>query len=234
MPAGIRIRNQEQSLVIDETFFNFVFISKHTITFSTGNSSGLWTGGSSPSAVLSIPGLDAPIAAARGTKGWVLAASGRVGGNWVFHFSGGLATSTATVGDTIEVFVFDRPRVISGPGFGLRVFDASSKQTFDSNQRYMRTVDVRSFSTGLPAMQSVSGNIAQVALKSAWAKSTSPVTPTTGFWLHRAGFTRSVTGGYYCELLNYAEGSYSPSVSPPFDVSESMNTTIMCVDVSGY
>lgn len=234
MPAGIRIQNQGGNLTIDERFFNFVFISKHTLTFASGTSSGLWTGGSAPSCFVSISGLDSPVAAARSSKGWVLAASGKVGSNHVFHFSGGLASQTAANGDTIEVFIFDRPKVISGPGFGLRVFDETGKQTFDSNQRYMRVLDVREFDAGFVTTQSVSGNIAQIAIKNAYIKSTSPVTPSTGFWLLRAGFIWNATGGYSAGLVNYAEGSYSPSVDPPFPTGSQPMLQVMTVDVSGY
>lgn len=234
MPAGIRVTNGSNILLIDERFYNYTFVSKSTITFASNNSSGLWTGGSAASAILTISGVDSPIVAARSSVGWVLAASGKVGSNWVFHFSGGLSLGTAAPGDTMEVFVFDRPRTLSGPGVGLRVWDEAGLNVYDSRQNYLRILDYRTFNVGLGVDVSVAGNIAQVILLNAWAKSLTPTIPESGQWLIRAGFIRPITGGYNVSLLNYAEGSYNPVQPPPFSVSQQPSTTIMTIDVSGY
>lgn len=234
MPAGIRIMNDTFALIIDERFFNYAFVSKHTLTFSSGNSSGLWTGGNTASAVLTLSGADNPIVAARSDKGWVLAAAGKVGNNWVFHFAGGMALGTAGPGDQIEVFVFDRPRVISGSGVGLRVWDEASRPVFDSRQQYMRVLDYREFNAATGGTFSIAGNHAQVVTTNAYSKSLAPTIPEYGNWVIRVGFLHSVTGGYTATLLNYAEGNYNPNLPPPFSVSISQTMRVMTVDVSGY
>lgn len=234
MPAGLRVINGNDILLIDERFFNYTFVSKSTITFASNNSSGLWTGGNAASAILTISDVDSPIVAARSSVGWILAASGKVGANWVFHFSGGLSLGTARPGDQLEVFVFDRPRTLSGAGAGLRVWDAAGLNVYDSRQQYLRILDYRTFNVGLGADVMVSGNIAQVILLNAWAKSLAPTIPESGQWLIRSGFLKSITGGYNASLLNYAEGSYNPAQPPPFSVSQQPATTIMTIDVSGY
>lgn len=234
MPAGIRIRNGDLSLIIDESFANFAFVSKHSVTFANGTSSGLWTGGNTASAVLSLPGLVQPIAFARGAAGWALAASGLVGSNWVFHFAGGMAGGTAVPGDQLEVFVFDRPREITGAGFGLRVRDAEGRPVFDSRQKYMKVLDAREFSVGLGYTASIPGNHACLVLQNAFAKSMAPTIPEFGQWLIRVGFLRSISGGYAASLLNYAEGSYNPNLPPPFSPVSQLQMRVMTVDVSEY
>ncbi len=234
MTAGVRIVNGDNILLIDDRLFNYSFVSKHTITFASNNSSGLWTGGNAASAVLTLTGLDAPIAAARSNVGWILAASGVVSGNWVFHFSGGLSTGTAQPGDTLEVFIFDRPKALSGAGAGLRVWDASGKSSYDSRQKYMRILDYRTFDVGLGVDVFIGGNIAQIILLNSWTKSLVPTIPESGQWVVRAGFLKTISGGYNVSSLNYAEGSYNPSQPPPFSTSAQPATTIMTVNVSGY
>lgn len=234
MTAGIRIRNDDSMLVIDDTFFNYAFISKHTLTFAAGTSSGLWTGGSAPSAVLSLSGLDRPVAAARGSKGWVLAAIGKVGANWVFHFSGGLHGSTATSGDTIEVFVFDRPKAAT-TGYGLRIWDGNGNIVFESNRKYMRVIDVRSITGNFPDTQLLPGTHAQIVMVNTHSKSIVPLTPTNGQWVINAGFVWTVSGGFVGHRINYAEGSYNPQMPPPFPAPEQVQgMQIMSVDVAGY
>lgn len=231
----IKIRNDNLNVVIDDNFSNYAFVSKHTITFSVGNSSGLWTGGNSPTAVLSLPNLDQPIAFARGGVGWVLAAAGKVGSNWVFHFSGGTGGGTATAGSTIEVFVFDRPLLMNSAGPRLRTFDASGKPVFDSRQRYMRVVGDAQLSVGLGSVAvSVPGAHAQLVSLNAAAKSLAPTIPEYGSWLIRCGFLTTTGLGFTAALLNYAEGSYNPVLLPPFSPSSQLNMRVLSVDVSGY
>jgi hypothetical protein len=235
MASGVRILNTDRNLVIDDNFANYAFVSKHTLTFSSNNSSGLWTGGSAASAVLSLPNLDQPIAFARGAQGWVLAASGKVGVNWVFHFSGGTSLGTATTGSTIEVFVFDRPRAITGAGFGLRTWDAQGRQVFDSRHKYMRVLGDTQLTVGLGAIAvAVPGVHAQLVSVNAAAKSLAPTIPEYGAWLIRCGFLATTTTGYTASLLNYAEGSYNPVLLPPFSPSSQLNMRILTIDVSEY
>lgn len=234
MAAGLRVVNQNDILLIDETHFNYRFVSKHVITFSSGNSSGLWTGGSAASAVLSVPNAESPIVAARSSAGWILAASGKVGTNWIFHFSGGLSLGTAVPGDTIECFVFDRPSTISGPGVGLRVWDSSGLNVYDSRQRYMRVIDFRRFNVGFGVDIMLPGSIAQIVTSNQWVKSLAPTTPSAGNWVIRSGFTKNIAGGFNVTSLNYAEGIYTPTTPPPFVPGSTTTTGVMTVDVSGY
>ena len=233
--AGLRIRNNDLSVVIDDNFANYVFVSKHTITFSSNNSSGLWTGGFSPSAVLSLPNLDQPMAFARGSVGWVLAASGKVGANWVFHFSGGTGGETATVGSTIDVYVFDRPRVISAPGPRLCTWDAAGKPVFDSRQKYMRIANDTQLTLGSsPGAISVPVKSAQLVSVNGYSKSLAPTIPEYGAWLIRCGFVTTTANGYNVALLNYAEGSYNPNLPAPFIPTSQMTMRVLSVDVSEY
>lgn len=222
-------------LAIDESFFNYAFVSKHTLTFAAGTSSGLWTGGNAPSAVLSLPDLDRPVVAARGSKGWVLAAIGKVGANWIFHFSGGLHSLTAGAGDTIEVFVFDRPKA-STSGFGLRIWDGFGNIVFESNRKYLNVLNVAAVTgNDTTTTYPVSGTHAQIVMVNTYSKSIVPTTPTLGQWVINAGFVWTVSGGFKAARLNYAEGSYNPQMPPPFPAPmQVLGAQVMSVDVSGY
>lgn len=234
MRAGFQIRNDDLKLIIDERFFNYAFVSKHTLKFNAGNT-GPVTGGYGNQAVLSLPGLDRPIVAARSSKPWTVMRARPVSGGWEFGWISAHGAG-AVPADEIEVFVFDRPKVLGGGGAGIRLFDGQGKPVFDSRQRYMRVVD-STVLVGTSASGSVvlpAGQYAQIVPVPAYRWMGNQATPSSNWmWACSASLITSSATGCTVASQNTGEGSYAPWAAPA-PVAASNQMQIITVDVSGY
>ncbi|WP_093534313.1 hypothetical protein PWP89_12935 [Stenotrophomonas rhizophila] len=233
MPAGFEFVNNNQNVIIDEKFFNYAFISKHTLTFQQAG--GPVTGGFGRQAFLTVAG-DRPIVAARCSKPFTVSRARPVAGGWEFGWisvNGGIG---AVVGDTIEVFVFDRPLERSGPGFGLQVFGADGRVVFDSQNRYMKVVDARTLEGATPTanVNLGPGNYAQVVTVPGFRWTGVQATPTADWqWACFAGVVTSNGNGYSVAQGTTGEGTYA-FFGMPAPRAESARMHIMTVDVTGY
>ncbi|WP_146033444.1 hypothetical protein [Stenotrophomonas sp. VV52] len=224
--------NNNQNVIIDEKFFNYAFISKHTLTFQAA--AGPVTGGFGRQAFLTVPG-DRPIVAVRSSKPFTVSRARPVSGGWQFgwissNFGG------AAVGDTIEVFVFDRPPARSGPGSGLQVFDDAGRIVFDSQNRYMKVVDARTLIGATPTadVNLGPGVYAQIITVPGFRWTGNQSTPTADWqWACFAGLVTSNGNGYTVAQGTTGEGSYAFFGNPaPRATNDQMH--IMTVDVTGY
>jgi hypothetical protein len=232
MRAGFEFTNANENVVIDETFFNYAFISKHTLVFQAAG--GPVTGGFGRQAFLSVAG-DRPLVAARCSKPFTVSRARPVAGGWEFawissNFGG------AAVGDTIEVFVFDRPPARSGSGYGLQVFDQSSKVVFDSQNRYMRVVDARTLQGATPTanVNLGAGSFAQIITIPGFRWTGTQASPSADWqWACFAGLVTSNGNGYTVAQGTTGEGTYA-YFGNPAPRAESAQMNIMTVNVSGY
>lgn len=232
MDAGFQFVNNNQNVVVDQHFFNYAFISKHTLTFQAAG--GPVTGGFGRQAFLTIPG-DRPLVAARCSKPFTASRARPVSGGWEFgwisaNFGG------AAVGDTIEVFVFDRPPARSGPGFGLQVFDAAERVVFDSQNKYMKVVDARTLQGSTPTanVNLGPGSYAQIVTIPGFRWTGTQASPTADWqWACFAGLVSSNGSGYTVAQYTTGEGTYA-FFGNPAPRAESAQMNIMTVDISGY
>ncbi len=232
MPAGFEFVNINENVIIDEKFFNYAFVSKHTLVFQVA--AGPVTGGFGRQAFLTVPG-DRPLVAARCSKPFTVSRARPVSGGWEFgwissNFGGAVA------GDTIEVFVFDRPPVRSGPGSGLQVFDENERIVFDSQDRYMRVVDARTLQGATPSanVNLGPGSYAQIITIPGFRWTGTQASPSADWqWACFAGLLTSNGNGYSVAQGTTGEGSYAFFGNPaPRAMSDQMH--IMTVNVAGY
>lgn len=232
MPAGFQFINDNDNVIIDENFFNYAFISKHTLAFQ--NAAGPVTGGFGNQAFLTVPG-DRPLVAARCSKPFTVSRARQVSGGWQFGWIS-VHGGGAAVGDTIEVFVFDRPPVRSGPGFGLQVFDAQERVVFDSQNRYMRVVDARTLVGSTPSadVNLGPGAYAQIITVPGFRWTGVQASPSADWqWACFAGLLTSNGNGYTVAQGTTGEGTYAFFGNPaPRAISSQMH--IMTVNVAGY
>lgn len=232
MRAGFEFTNANENVVIDEAFFNYAFISKHTLIFQAAG--GPVTGGFGRQAFLTVAG-DRPLVAARCSKPFTVSRARPVAGGWEFawissNFGG------AAVGDTIEVFVFDRPPARNGAGYGLQVFDPSARVVFDSQNRYMRVVDARTLQGATPTanVNLGAGSFAQIITIPGFRWTGTQASPSADWqWACFAGLVTSNGNGYTVAQGTTGEGTYA-YFGNPAPRAESAQMNIMTVNVSGY
>lgn len=232
MRAGFEFSNDNQNVVIDEAFFNYALVSKHTLTFQAAG--GPVTGGFGRQAFLTVAG-DRPLVAARCSKPFTVSRARPINGGWEFgwisaNFGG------AAVGDTIEVFVFDRPAQRSGPGYGLQLFGPDQRTVFDSQDRYMRVVDARTLQGATPSANVIlgQGSYAQIITIPGFRWTGNQATPTADWqWACFAGLVTSNANGYTVAQGTTGEGSYA-FFGNPAPRAESAQMNIMTVNVAGY
>ncbi len=235
MAAGLRVRNNASSLVIDENFFNFALISKQTLQFN-GGTAGPVSGGYGNQAKVTISGLDTPLVAARASVPWTVSRRIRnSNGDWEFGFISAHGAG-ATPSDTIEIFVFDRPKLLTSGGAGLIVRDASGKPTFDSRQKYMRVVDATTLTGASPAgtITLPAGDYAQLVTVPAFRWMGTQASPSAPWqWACSASLITSSATGCTVASQNTGEGTYA-SFGNPAPVASSTQMQIITVNVAGY
>lgn len=233
MPAGLRVINSNGNLIIDERFFNYCFVSKHTLTFQVAG--GPVTGGFGRQAFLTLNSGEAPIVAARSSKPFTASRARKVGANFEFAFISA-NFGGANPGDTIDVYVFDRPPVRTGAGYGLRVFDATGKCTFDSANKYMKVVDARTFNSATPTatVDIGGGTYAQIIAVPGFRWTGNQATPTADWqWAAFAGLVTTTFTGYTVAQYTTGEGTYAFFGNPAPIAANNFMSVIM-VDVSQY
>ncbi|WP_329953051.1 hypothetical protein [Stenotrophomonas sepilia] len=228
--GGFEIVNVNSNVIIDSTFFNYALISKHTLVFQTAG--GPVTGGYGNQAFLTVQG-DAPIVAARCAHPFTVCRARPVAGGFEFGFISRHGAGAAP-GDTIEVFVFDRPHATGL--YGMQTFDGQGRIVYDSTRKYMRVVDFRTTPGASPSAQvrvAGSGQYAYVVTRPAYRWSGVQVTPSSNWqWACSAGFVYSRSDGYDLQSWNSGEGSYAPW-GHPAPVAAGTGMDVMVVDVSG-
>lgn len=235
MPTGIQIINTANTVQIDDTFFNYAFISKHTLTFQ--NAGGPVTGGFGRQAFLTVAG-ERPIIAARCGKPFTVSRarpSPTVPGQFEFGFIGANFGGIA-VGDTIDVYVFDRPPARPGSGSGIQVFDASQRPVFDSAWKYLKVVDSRQWNGGIPTdtVNLGAGTWAHIITVPAFRWTGNQASPTSDWmWACFAGLVTTTANGYTVGQYTTGEGSYA-FFGNPAPRAESQYMQVLTIDVAGY
>jgi len=181
-------------------------------------------------------GADRPIVAARCSKPFTVSRARPVAGGWEFGWISVSGGPGAVIGDTIEVFVFDRPPERSGPGFGLQVFGPDGRVVFDSQNRYMKVVDARTLEGATPTanVNLGPGNYAQIVTVPGFRWTGVQASPTADWqWACFAGVVTSNANGYTVAQGTTGEGTYA-FFGMPAPRAESARMHIMTVDVTGY
>lgn len=134
MPFGARIRNDANTLQIDETFRSMAYRFKATITTPSQNPST-----DSGSDVTYDFSAVSPIVAVSCAYPVVSRLTYVSGSTWrmTMHTNGPIGTS-------ITLFVFDTPSAPSHQ-WGMKVMDAAGNVTFHDNHRYIRIAHFRDF-----------------------------------------------------------------------------------------
>lgn len=118
MSIGLQVINDSGVVQIDEFYRNFVFRQKFTI--NTPDRAGQW---------ISLNNCYAPIPVqySNDPDGINILESKKTGNDWQWRVQG--------IG---EVFIFDTPPVLPGPGYGLQVYNADGSLAFDSQFDVLR------------------------------------------------------------------------------------------------
>lgn len=147
MAYGFRIRTDSGITQIDDTFQNLAFITKGTVTMNQNGASN----GNHPSQYvvygsLTVTGRDTPLIAIRsGVPTGFRKIVNQGGGQWYYEFSFDGAYGASA---TVDWYLFDRPPATGG--YGIRIKDASNREVFNSNNRYMRPKAFVTIPTGQP------------------------------------------------------------------------------------
>lgn len=232
MPAGFQFVNADGHVTIDETYFNYAFVSKHTLSFQAAG--GPVTGGFGHQAFLTLSGREFPIVAAKCSHPFTVSRRRKNGSDWQFGWITS-HTGGAAIGDTIEVFVFDRPPPIAGNGIGLQIFDASGQVTFDSRHRYMRVVDARTLVGSSPSanVNLGAGDYAQIITRPSYRWMGTQASPTADWqWACSAGLVTSNGNGYTVDSRNTGEGTYA-FFGNPAPIASSNEMHIVTINVAG-
>jgi len=133
MSYGLQAKNQNNDVVIDSDFRNFVFKQKQVLSFSpVSERSGMTIINIARQTVTYYGGIS-PIIAIK-TNGEVGITQLDISGStYTWTFSANTATGCT-------VYIFDVPTTVSGTT-GIQVFDGSSQCVFNSENKYMKVID---------------------------------------------------------------------------------------------
>lgn len=228
MPTGLQIIGDSGAVQVDESFASLALRGKGSATFATYETDPR----DSATLTVTIAG-EYPLLAYRSAFPVALWYVEQSGANWIFH----LITAKSNAGQSLQWYVFDRP-VDIGSKYGLQVFDASGRLTFDALQKYLRARDL------------VPTYMASVAFDGYEAKTWATIMMVTGLmsavspignpgqiewtWNASLRFTGASvlpTGFRIDQIIAATIKSNGPSL-PNYD--NSPNGIVMLVDVTNY
>jgi len=127
MSAGIQIINTNNSVIIDENYYNFTLRSKGTAAIGSPPPQSSTGWGSTGMVVLTVD-AEAPMLAIYASMYTALKSSVRNGSTWTFTIY------TDGNSGTIDWFLFDKANYASDEGCGLQVFNADGSKVYDSSK----------------------------------------------------------------------------------------------------
>lgn len=223
MTYGMSVTNTSGDLVIDNTYKNMGLRQKVLFSLSAGGEQTITlTGAANPLLFISASGSGVGVIQAGisgSTYTWVIRAAGTSSG---------------------YVYVFDTP-VNASSSYGLVVFDGSGNQVFNSDNKYIRVVDVFNCSFSGGGFNTTS-NVPTVSRS--YASSSYAVCIATP----RAGFDGFNTGAIRTDAISTTSTGISisntitKSFSGPWSThtglvtlaATSGNVSAMTIDVTGY
>lgn len=133
MPAGLQIFNDAGVYQIDETYINYVLISKGTATTNSASPNYSFSARPIYYVEITATGRTAPILALKGTYGdAVCVVGGSVSdGTWKWR------VAASDNGISFDYYIFD-VAPLSSDNFGLQVFNTAGDPVFHSSQKPLR------------------------------------------------------------------------------------------------
>jgi hypothetical protein len=133
MPAGIQIFNDSGVLQIDETYINYVLISKGTATTNQSSPNYSWSSRPVYYVEITATGRTAPMIALKASQGAeVFVVNGSVSsGTWKWRIVGGANNVS------FDYYIFDVAPV-STDTFGVAIYNAAGDPVFHSSQKPLR------------------------------------------------------------------------------------------------
>jgi len=223
MSYGITVNNSNGNLVIDNTYKNMGLRQKTSFSLSSGSEQTItFSSAVNPLLFISASGSGVGVIEAGlsgSTYTWVIRAAGTSSG---------------------YVYVFDDPTAATS-SYGIKVFDISGNQVFNSDNKYIRVIDVFncSFSGGGFNTTSNVPTVSRTYSSSNYAVCIA--TPRAGFDGFNTGAIRtdaistSSTGVSISNVITKSfSGPWSTHTGLVTLAATSGNVTAMTIDVTGY
>jgi len=220
MAAGLRVKNAAGVYQIDETYVNFVFISKASSTTNTLAINDLYYRD------ISVSGRTAPILAVKSASAHAIYGGQVSGDTWTWRV---LMQGNGTA---FDYYVFDLAPVDTTAGPGLRVYNAAGDPVYSSNQNPLRIAPGTLVSNGLwPSadLTTFGAGRTWAALQIGWGFGESEINDISGERENWYGGAFTTSDGLGYDHLTYAK------IGSGYGFIASETTAVfLAVDVTHY